>query len=110
MMLVEAARPRSSSALRNCARLVSSFLIASSEVGPLIRGVTVLRLSPVLCWLPSGSRDQNTRTNGLLRALNIGSTTLVATSANQACWAVLGTVVPGVLASPDLPLSPRDGV
>ena len=30
----------------------------------------------MLCWLPSGSRDQNTSTNGLLRALNIGSTTL----------------------------------
>jgi len=51
------------------------------EVGPLIPGVTVLRLSPSLCWLPSGSRDQNTSTNGLLRAFSIGSTTLVATSA-----------------------------
>ena len=44
-------------------------------------GMIWLRLSPVLCWLPSGSRDQNTRTKGLLRSLNIGSTTLVATSA-----------------------------
>src|SRR5580704_9096496 len=110
MMLVEAARPRSSSALRNCARLSSAFLMPASEVGPLIPGVTVLRLSPVLCWLPSGSRDQNTSTNGLLRALNIGSTTLVVTSANQACWLVLGVSVPGVLASPILPFSPRGGV
>ena len=76
MMLVVAARPRSSSALRNCARLSSAFLMPAIEVGPLIPGVMVLRLSPVLCWLPSGSRDQNTSTNGLLRALNIGSTTL----------------------------------
>src|ERR1700710_2209880 len=110
MMLVFAARPRSSSALRNCARLLSAFLMPAIEVGPLIPGVMVLRLSPVLCWLPSGSRDQNTSTNGLLRALNIGSTTLVATSANQACWAVLGTTVPGVFASPALLLSPRAGV
>src|SRR6201991_4811728 len=81
MMLVEAARPSSSSALRSWARLSSAFLIPAIEVGPLMPGVMVLRLSPVLCWLPSGSRDQNTSTNGLLRALNIGSTTLVATSA-----------------------------
>src|ERR1700735_608093 len=100
MMLVEAARPRSSSALRNCARLLSAFLMAASEVGPLMPGVTVLRLSPLLCWLPSGSRDQNTSTNGLLRALNIGSTTFVATSENQACWAVLGPRVAGGLAAP----------
>src|SRR6202166_2400414 len=110
MTLVAAVSPSSSSALRNAARLLSAFLMPASDVGPLMPGVTVLRLSPLLCWLPSGSRDQNTSTNGLLRALNIGSTTLVATSANQACWAVLGTVVPGVLASPALPLSPRDGV
>ena len=76
MMLVEAARPSSSSALRSCARLLSAFLMPAIEVGPLMPGVMVLRLSPVLCWLPSGSRDQNTSTNGLLRALNIGSTTL----------------------------------
>ena len=81
MMLVEAASPSSSSALRNWARLLSAFLMPAIEVGPLIPGVMVLRLSPVLCWLPSGSRDQNTSTNGLLRALNIGSTTLAATSA-----------------------------
>ena len=81
MMLVEAARPSSSSALRNWARLLSAFLMPAIEVGPLMPGVMVLRLSPVLCWLPSGSRDQNTSTNGLLRALNIGSTTLAATSA-----------------------------
>ena len=79
-MLVSAARPSSSSALRNAARLLSAFLMPASEVGPLMPGVTVLRLSPLLCWLPSGSRDQNTSTNGLLRALNNGSTTLVATS------------------------------
>ena len=81
MMLVDAARPSSSSALRSCARLLSAFLMPAIEVGPLMPGVMVLRLSPVLCWLPSGSRDQNTSTNGLLRALNIGSTTLAATSA-----------------------------
>src|SRR3984893_13883140 len=110
MTLVVAERPRSSSALRNCAKLLSAFLMPASEVGPLIPGVTVLRLSPVLCWLPSGSRDQNTSTNGLLPALNIGSTTLGATSANQACWTVFGVRVPGVLASPALALSPRLGV
>src|SRR3979490_1498460 len=110
MTLVVAVKPRSSRALRNCARLLSAFLMPASEVGPLIPGVTVLRLSPVLCWEPSGSRDQNTSTNGLLRALTIGSTTLVATSALQACCATLAAVVPGVLASPDLPLSPRGGV
>ena len=81
MMLVEAVRPRSSSALRSWARLLSAFLMPAIEVGPLIPGVIVLRLSPWLCWLPSGSRDQNTSTNGLLRAFNIGSTTLVAASA-----------------------------
>ena len=81
MMSVVAASPRASSAWRNCARLLSAFLMPASEVGPLMPGVTVLRLSPLLCWLPSGSRDQNTSTNGLLRALNIGSTTLAATSA-----------------------------
>src|SRR5437879_9097876 len=110
MILVEALSPRSSSALRNCARLLSAFLIPAIEVGPLIPGVVVLRLSPVLCWLPSGSRDQNTSTNGLLRALSIGSTTLAATSAMYACCATLADVVPGVLASPALPLSPREGV
>src|SRR5436305_8225389 len=110
MMLVDAARPSSSSALRSCARLLSAFLMPAIEVGPLMPGVMVLRLSPVLCWLPSGSRDQNTRTNGLLRALNIGSTTLVATSAIQACCATLADVVPGVLASPALLFSPRGGV
>src|SRR5262249_25461310 len=57
----------------------------------------------------SGSRDQNTSTNGLLRDLNIGSTTLEAMSAKYACCATLATVVPGVLASPALPLSPRPG-
>src|ERR1041385_7664744 len=94
MMLVEAVSPSSSSALRNCARLSSAFLMPAIDVGPLIPGVMVLRLSPVLCWLPSGSRDQNTSTNGLLPALNIGSTTLVATSAIQACCAILADVVP----------------
>ncbi len=48
MMLVVAARPRSSSALRNCARLSSAFLMPASEVGPLMPGVTVLRLSPCI--------------------------------------------------------------
>src|SRR3981081_410271 len=67
MMLVVAVRPRSSSALRSCARLLLAFLMDASEVGPLIPGVRVLRLSPWLCWLPSGSRDQNTSTHGLLR-------------------------------------------
>src|ERR1700759_4655929 len=100
MILVEAARPRSSSALRNCARLLSAFLIPARDVGPLIPGVMVLRLSPVLCWEPSGSRDQNTSTNGLLRALNIGSTTLVAASAMSACCATLAVVVAGGLALP----------
>src|ERR1700694_4002963 len=109
MRLVVAVKPRSSSALRNCARLLSAFLMPASEVGPLIPGVMLLRLSPVLCWVPSGSRDQNTSTNGFERALNIGSTILLATSAKYACCAVLGTSVPGVLASPDLPLSPREG-
>src|SRR5712664_3160703 len=99
MRLVVAVKPRSSSALRNCARLLSAFLMPASDVGPLIPGVTLLRLSPVLCWLPSGSRDQNTSTNGLPRSLNIGSTILLATSANQACCMVFGTSVPGVLAS-----------
>ena len=84
------------------ARLLSAFLIPASEVGPLMPGVTVLRLSPVLCWLPSGSRDQNTRTNGLLRALNIGSTTLAATSANRPAGPVFGTIGAGRLASPAL--------
>jgi hypothetical protein len=51
MMLVEALRPRSSSALRNCAKLLSAFLMPASEVGPLRPDVTVLRLSPVLRWL-----------------------------------------------------------
>src|SRR5262245_18255161 len=110
MMLVFAASPSSSSALRSWARLLSAFLIPAIEVGPLIPGVMVLRLSPVLCWLPSGSRDQNTSTKGLLRALNIGSTTWVAASAMYFCWATLADVVPGVLASPALPLSPRGGV
>src|SRR3954468_20150052 len=110
MMLVEAARPSSPSALRSCARLSSAFLMPAIEVGPLMPGVMVLRLSPVLCWLPSGSRDQNTSTNGLLRALNIGSTTLLATLAIQACCSTLALVVPGVLASPDLLLSPRGAV
>src|ERR1700741_1303311 len=81
MILVVSARPRSSSALGNCQRLLSAFLMPAIEVGPLMPGVMVLRLSPVLCCEPSGSRDQNTSTNGCLRALNIGSTTLVATSA-----------------------------
>src|SRR5882724_4645514 len=81
MTLVVAASPRSSSALRNCARLLSAFLMLASDVGPLMPGVTVLRLSPVLWWLPSGSRDQNTSTNGFARSLNIGSTILLATSA-----------------------------
>src|SRR4029453_7196420 len=80
------------------------------EGGAVMPGVMVLRLSTVLCWLPSGSRDQNTSTNGLLRALNIGSTTLVATAAMQACCAPSALVVPGVLASPALPFSPRGGV
>src|ERR1041385_206397 len=110
MMLVEADSPSSSSALRSCARLLSAFLMPAIEVGPLMPGVIVLRLSPVLCCEPSGSRDQNTSTNGLLRALNIGSTTLVAASAMYCCCATLATVVPGVLASPALPLSPRGGV
>jgi hypothetical protein len=35
MMLVEALRPRSSSALRNCAKLLSAFLMPASEVVPL---------------------------------------------------------------------------
>ena len=81
MMLVVAARPRPSSAWRNWVRLLSAFLMAAIEVGPLMPGVTLLRLSPVLCWVPSGSRDQKTSTNGVLRALNIGSTTSAATSA-----------------------------
>src|SRR6185436_6582887 len=110
MMLVEAESPSSSSALRNCARLSSAFLMPAIEVGPLMPGVMVLRLSPVLCWLPSGSRDQNTSTNGLLRALNIGSTTLVATSAMYCCCWTLADVVPGVFASPALLLSPRGTV
>ena len=59
--------------------------------------------------MPSGSRDQNTSTNGLLRALNIGSTTLAATSAKYFCCSTLASVVPGVVASPVLPLSPRVG-
>ena len=46
MMSVVAARPSSSSALRNAPRLSSAFLMAASEVGPLMPGVSVLRLSP----------------------------------------------------------------
>src|SRR5438045_8356525 len=107
---VDAARPRSSSVLRSSVRLLSAFLMPAIAVGPLIPGVMVLRLSPVLCWLPSGSRDQNTSTKGLLRALNIGSTTLVATSAMYCCCATLADVVPGVLASPALLFSPRGTV
>src|ERR1700761_3976793 len=68
-MLVWGGRPSSSSALRNAARLLSAFLMPASEVGPLMPGVTVFRLSPWLCWLPSGSRDQNTSTNGLFARL-----------------------------------------
>ena len=45
-MLVVAASPSSSSALRSWARLSSAFLIAAIEVGPLIPGVMALRLSP----------------------------------------------------------------
>src|ERR1700755_154020 len=90
MMLVEAVRPSSSSALRGWARLSAAFLMLAIVVGPLMPGVTVLRLSPWLCWLPSGSRDQNTSTNGLLRALNIGSKILDATSAKKACCAAVG--------------------
>jgi hypothetical protein len=44
-------------------------------------GVGVFKLSPRLCCVPSGSRDQNTRRNDLLRSLNIGRTTLVVTDA-----------------------------
>ena len=84
-MSVVAARPSSSSAWRSCARLSSAFLIAASEVGPLMPGVTCSRLSPWLCCVPSGSRDQNTSTNGLLRSLSIGRTTLAATSAKYFC-------------------------
>jgi hypothetical protein len=41
--------------------------------------------------------------------LNIGSTTLVATSAKYFCCSTLATTVPDVRASPALPFSPRDG-
>ena len=34
-------------------------------------GVSVFKLSPWLCCVPSGSRDQNTSRKGLLRSLNI---------------------------------------
>ena len=37
-MLVVAARPSSSSALRSCARLLSAFLMPAIEVGPLMPG------------------------------------------------------------------------
>ena len=46
MTSVVAASPRSSSVLRSCARLLSAFLIAASDDGPLMPGVSVLRLSP----------------------------------------------------------------
>jgi len=36
--------------------------MAASELGPLMPGRRRLRLSPWLCWVPSGSRDQKTMT------------------------------------------------
>src|SRR5258707_13797521 len=98
MMLVVAARPRSSSALRNCARLLSAFLMLASEVGPLMPGVRVLRLSPMLCWVPSGCRDQNTSTNGFFRCFKIDTTTFVATSAKYAGGEDSGAADPNFLA------------
>ena len=68
--------------------------MAAIDVGPLIPGDRVLRLSPWLCWLPSGSRDQKTMTNGLFAFLKRGSSTLVATAVNQSCCATLAIVVP----------------
>ena len=53
------------SAASNLARLSSAFLIAASEVGPLMPGISRPRLSPWLCCVPSGSRDQNTTTKRL---------------------------------------------
>ena len=108
-MSVVATRPRSESAFWIAARLSSAFLIEASEVGPLMPGDSALRLSPWLCWVPSGSRDQNTSTNGLPLSFIIGSTALVAASAKYFCCSRLVTVVPGDLLSPALPLSPRPG-
>src|ERR1041384_5845442 len=109
MILVESARPRSSSALRNCARLLSAFLIPASDVGPLMPGVMVLRLSPVLCWLPSGSRDQNTSTNGLLGGLNIRSQAVAATSGLEGCSARIPLVGAGVWSAAGQRRAVRDG-
>ena len=63
------------------ARSLSALPIASIEVRPLMPGVSRALLSVWLCWLPSGSRDQNTAKNGLPLAFSSGSTALVKTAA-----------------------------
>jgi hypothetical protein len=108
-MSVSPSSPWSLRASRSAARSFEALRNASCVVGPLIPGVSVFRESPWSCWLPSGSRDQKTSTKGLPAALNLGSSTLVATPTNQSCCATLALVVPGVSKFPLLPLGPRSG-
>src|SRR5262249_43588753 len=89
---------------RICLRSLSALWTPALEVGPLIPGVRLLRLSPWLCWVPSGSRDQNTRAKGLLDSLNSGRIALVVASAKYCCWTLWGSRVPGVGLSPEKPL------
>ena len=81
IMSVFASKPNSFTAAKIDARLLSALRIDASDVGPLMPGTVRPKLSPWLCWVPSGSRDQNTRMNGLFLSLNSGSTALVVASA-----------------------------
>src|SRR5262249_41111368 len=85
---------------RICFKLLSAFVTAAFEVGPLIPGVSEFRLSPWLCCVPSGSRDLKIRMNGIPLALNVGRTAFVTASANHCCWPTLAVAVPGVTLLP----------
>ena len=97
---VEPSSPSRRRAARRRARSVSAFRTAARVVGPSMPGLSAPRLSPWLCWVPSGSRDQNTSTKGRPAALNRGSSTSAATRANQSCCSTLATFTPGAVAVP----------
>src|SRR3974390_2951169 len=89
---------------RICLRFVSAFLTEAFEVGPLIPGVSVFKLSPWFCCVPFGSRDQNTATNGSPVCTKVGSMALVKASAKYCCCVRFATRVPGVVLLPEKPL------
>ena len=87
--------PWSFSAASNSPSVVSALRVPALPDGPLMPGLYSPTLSLVLCWLMSGSRDQNSSANGLPASLKCGSTMRVAAFTCHTSCSMLGTALLG---------------